>query len=210
MAEQEKKILSKFEWFLLLVSLGILALVILQNQGIHPVETVERTKISKVDESKYEDSTPFGTKKDSKDHLNSLADYFSQNRATAKAEGKDVGFNWSSLKIEDDEEKYLKDKYGNAITQEPSRDWLSAISDSYKTYKSVKSAFEELGIDPDKFINAENASKALSNPIIANSIYQKMEDDFGIPAERSRNFAEKNKQNLEKWASFVEGEMEKN
>lgn len=211
MANQEKKILSKFEWFLLLVALGIVAVVLLQNQGIQPVETVEKTRISEIDEStKYKDSTPYGTKKDSKDHLNSLADYFSKNRATAKSEGKDVGFNWSSLKVEKDEEKYLKDKYGNAISKEPSRDWLSAISDSYNTYKSVKSAFEELGIDTDKFINAENASKALSNPIIANSIYQKMENDFGIPAERSRDFAEKNKQNLEKWASFVEQEMEKN
>lgn len=202
MPEKEKKpILSKIEWFLLFVALGILALVILQNQGVHPIETVEKTEITEADNyERYEDS---------KERLNNLKDYFAKNRAQAKSEGKDVGFNWSSLKIEKDEEKYLKDKYGNAVQAEPSRDWLTAISDSYNTYKSVKSAFEELGIDTDKFINAENASKALSNPIIANSIYQKMEEDFGIPAERSRNFAEKNKQNLEKWASFVEKELEK-
>lgn len=202
MPEKEKKpILSKIEWFLLFVALGILALVILQNQGVHPIETVEKTEITEADNyERYEDS---------KERLNNLKDYFAKNRAQAKSEGKDVGFNWSSLKIEKDEEKYLKDKYGNAVQAEPARDWLTAISDSYNTYKSVKSAFEELGIDTDKFINAENASKALSNPIIANSIYQKMEEDFGIPAERSRNFAEKNKQNLEKWASFVEKELEK-
>lgn len=210
MAEQEKKILSKFEWFLLVVSLGILALVLLQNQGIHPVETVESTEISKAnDRDRYKDSTPYGTKKDSKEHLSSLADYFSKNRATAKADGKNTGFTWSSLKITKDEENYLKNKYGAPTEKEPSKDWLTAISDSYNTYKSVKSAFEELGIDADKIINVENASKALSNPIIANSVFEKIEQDFGIPAEKSKAFATKNQHDLEKWASFVEQEIKK-
>ena len=208
MAEQEKQILSKFEWFLLIVALGILALVVLQNQGIHPVETVESTEISKTDErTRYKDSTPFGTKKDNKERLNSLVDYFGKNRAAAKAEGKDTGFQWSSLKISKDEETYLKNKYGEPTQEEPSKDWLSAISDSYNTYKNVKSAFEELGIDADKIINVENASKALSNPIIANSVVEKIEQDFGIPAEKSKAFATKNQHDLEKWASFVEQEI---
>ena len=207
MAEQEKKILSKFEWFLLLVALGILALVVLQNQGIHAVETVETVEISEATNTeRYKNSTPFGTKKDNKEHLNSLANYFSKNRATAKAEGKDTGFRWSSLKISKDEEKYLKNKYGEKVETEPSTDWLTAISDSYNTYKSVKSAFEELGIDADKIINVENASKAMSNPIIANSVYEKIENKFGIPASKSKSFAEKNRQNLEEWAKFVEKE----
>ncbi|MEM1123044.1 MAG: hypothetical protein AAGJ18_21560 [Bacteroidota bacterium] len=207
MPEQQKKILSRFEWFLLIVALGILAIVLMQNQGIHPIETVESTEITDANNyDYYKDKAP----RTNSERLNNLTDYFAKNRAAAKAEGKDVGFNWSSLKIEEDEEKYLKDKYGNVIEKEPTRDWLSAISDSYNTYKSVKSTFAELGIDTDEFINAENASKALSNPIIANSIYQKMEEDFGIPAERSRDFAEKNKQNLEKWAGFVEQELSKN
>ena len=205
---EKKQILSKFEWFLLLVSLGILALVFLQNQGIHPIKTVENTEITKVDEQdSYKDSTPFGTKKNNKEHLSSLADYFSKNRAEAKADGKDTGFKWSSLKISKDEEAYLKNKYGEPVEKEPSRDWLSAISDSYNTYKSVKSAFEELGIDADKIINVENASKALSNPIIANSVFEKIEKDFGIPAEKSKAFATKNQHDLEKWASFVEQEI---
>ena len=208
MAEQEKQILSKFEWFLLLVALGILALVVLQNQGIHPVKTIESTEISKVNDRKdYKDSTPFSTKKDNKDRLNSLVDYFGENRAAAKAEGKDTGFQWSSLKISKDEEAYLKNKYGEPTEKKPSRDWLTAISDSYNTYKNVKSAFEELGIDADKIINVENASKALSNPIIANSVFEKIEQDFGIPAEKSKDFATKNKHDLEKWASFVEQEI---
>ena len=47
---EEKKILSKFEWFLLSVALGLLAVVLLQNQGIHAVETVEHTEITSADE----------------------------------------------------------------------------------------------------------------------------------------------------------------
>jgi len=208
MAEQEKQILSKFEWFLLIVALGILALVVLQNQGIHAVETVESTEISQADDrERYKENPPFGTKKGNKDRLNSLVDYFGENRAAAKADGKDTGFQWSSLKISKDEKDYLKNMYGEPVEKEPSKDWLTAISNSYTTYKNVKSAFEELGIDADKIINVENASKALSNPIIANSVFEKIEQDFGIPAEKSKDFATKNKHDLEKWASFVEREI---
>ncbi len=210
MPEQEKKILSKFEWFLLLFALGILAVVLLQNQGIHPVETVEHTKVGKVEnQESYKKNTTYGAKKNSKGRLSSLSDYFSENRAAAKADGKDTGFNWSSLKMAKDEKAYLKNKYGEPAEKEPSRDWLTAISDSYNTYKSVKSTFEELGIDADKIINVENASRALSNPIIANSVFEKIEQDFGIPAEKSKAFATENKHDLEKWAGFVEKELKK-
>ncbi len=204
MPEQEKKILSKFEWFLLSVALGLLAVVLLQNQGIHAVETVEHTEISNAQEVSRKEAI---RKKERSKELNELVSYFSENRAKAKKEGKAVGFNWSSLKIAKDEENYLKNKYGQAVEESPSSDWLSTITESYKTYKSVKTTFEELGIDASKIINPENAAKALSNPVIANSVFKKMEDDFGIPAERSRAFAEKNQQHLEKWASFVEEEI---
>ena len=210
MSAESKPILSKFEWLLLIVALSILAIVFLQNQGIHPIETVEKVNISEATNTKSKDSTPYGTKKDSKDHLNSLANYFSENRAKAKAEGKETGFKWSNLKISKDEESYLKNKYGEPANESPSTDWLSAISESYKTYKSVKSTFQELGIDPDKIINVDNASKALSNPIIANSVYQKIENKFGIPTEKSKAFAENNRQDLEKWARFVEKELQEN
>ena len=186
------------------LSLGLLAVVFLQNQGIHAVETVEHVKIN---DAKEVTQKELKRKKERSAELNKLVDYFAANRAEAKKEGKDTGFNWGSLKIATDEENYLKNKYGESIKATPSTDWLSAITESYNTYKSVKTTFEELGIDTDKIINAENAAKALSNPVIANSIYKKMESDFGIPAERSRTFAEKNQQNLEKWASFVEEEI---
>ena len=44
----------------------------------------------------------------------------------------------------------------------------------------------------------------MDNPVLAKSVYQKIEKDFGIPAEQSAAFAEKNKHNLEEWAKFVE------
>ena len=201
---EEKKILSKFEWFLLSVALGLLAVVLLQNQGIHAVETVERTEITSADE--VSKKAAIRTKEKSKE-LNELVNYFAENRANAQKEGESVGFNWSSLKIAKDEENYLKNKYGQAIEASPSSDWLSTITESYKTYKSVKTTFEELGIDASKIINAENAAKALGNPVIANSVFKKIEEDYGIPARRSKAFARKNQQNLEKWASFIEKEI---
>ena len=48
MAEQEeRKILGKFEWILLIVALGILAMVVLQNNGIYMIETTEEVELTK-------------------------------------------------------------------------------------------------------------------------------------------------------------------
>lgn len=219
MAENKKKILSKFEWFLLFICLGILAMVLLQNQGIHIIETTEKTEISKAPNSD-EISAPISAvpavptaeptrnkPKKSNEHLSDLADYFAENRAKAKAEGKDVGFDWAGLILPQDEKDYLKNKYGDAA-QSTSTDWMALISQSHKTYKSVKSVFNDLGIDADKVLTAENASRILSNPAMATSFYNKIEKDFGIPVAKSRAFAENNQQNLEEWATFVEREIE--
>ncbi len=57
MAEQEKKkILNKFEWILLIIALGILAMVILQNNGIHMVETTEEIELTE-EEIKAKETT---------------------------------------------------------------------------------------------------------------------------------------------------------
>jgi len=45
----KKKILSKFEWFLLVFAMGILAIVLLQNMGVHMIETTEKVEISEAD-----------------------------------------------------------------------------------------------------------------------------------------------------------------
>ena len=57
MAEEEKrKILSKFEWILLIVALGILVMVVLQNNDIHLVETTEEIELTEK-ERKVQEST---------------------------------------------------------------------------------------------------------------------------------------------------------
>lgn len=220
MAANEKKILSKFEWFLLIVSLGILAMVLLQNQGVNMIETTEQVKISKEIQRVEKPApitvvpaSPDARKSSSKpkkrnEHLTDLSDYFAKNRAQAKAEGKEVGFDWAGLLLPQDEKDYLQKKHGERGAQTSSTDWMALISQSHKTYKSVKSVFSGLGVDADKIMTAENASRIMSNPIMANSIYNKIEEDFGIPVAKSRSFAERNQQSLEEWASFVEKEIE--
>ena len=57
MAEEEKrKILSRFEWILLIVALGILVMVVLQNNGINLVETTEEIQLTE-EERKVQEST---------------------------------------------------------------------------------------------------------------------------------------------------------
>ena len=215
MNKQPKKILNKFEWLLLAIAIGILVMVLLQNRGINMIETTESVKVSKAKEQKrHEEPAPnsssssYQSEKDGKERLSNLADYFAQNRAQARAEGKQTGFDWSSLKIPKDEADYLKNRYEGKEQTSDETDWFSIISKSHKTYKAVKSAFNEIGIDTDKIIRPKNASKALSNPIVANSIYNKIEETFGIPAEKSRAFATKQRTTLEEWSKFVEAEIE--
>jgi len=45
----KKKILNKFEWFLLVFALGILTIVLLQNMGVNMIETTEKVEISEAE-----------------------------------------------------------------------------------------------------------------------------------------------------------------
>jgi len=138
-----------------------------------------------------------------------LADYFAANRDQARKEGKLEGFDWSSLRYSKDEVDYLKNRYdGKEMPTRNSTDWLDVLTKSHRTYTQVKDVFEDLGIDSKKILNVDNASKVLSNPLVAESVYKKMEREFGIPKEYSEDFAKKNATNLEDWAKFVEEKME--
>lgn len=133
-----------------------------------------------------------------------MADYFAKNRAVAQ-NVDNADFDWSSLGYTEDEIAYLKKHYQeNETPNRSSNDWLTRLSKSYTTYTQVKSVFEDLGIDPSTVLNVDNASKVLANPVLSKAVYQKLEKEFGIPAEQSAAFAEKNKHNLEGWAEFVE------
>jgi len=109
------------------------------------------------------------------------------------------------LDYSQDEVDYLKNRYeGKENPPRSTTDWFSLLSTSYTTYTKVKTVFNDLGIDADEVINVENASRVLSNPVVAASVYEKIEREFGIPAEKSAAFAEKNRSNLEGWTKFVE------
>ncbi len=113
------------------------------------------------------------------------------------------------MRYSEDEVDYLKNRYeGKEMSQRNATDWLDVLTKSHRTYTQVKDAFEDLGIDSKKILNVENASKVLSNPMVAESVYKKIEREFGIPKEYSEDFAKKNGGNLEDWAKFVEDKME--
>ena len=138
-----------------------------------------------------------------------MADYFAANRNQARKEGNLESFDWSSLRYSKDEVDYLKNRYdGKEMPTRNSTDWLDVLTRSHRTYTQVKDVFEGLGIDSKKVLNVENASKVLANPLVAESVYQKIEREFGIPETYSKDFAKKNATNLEDWAKFVEERME--
>ena len=78
------------------------------------------------------------------------------------------------------------------------------MTKSHQTYKKVKSTFEDLGVDVDEFVNVENASSLLSNPLISKSVFQKIEEEYGIPADQAEAWAKKHGHKIEDWAEFVE------
>jgi len=53
-------------------------------------------------------------------------------------------------------------------------------------------------------LTAENAAKLLSNPVVAKSVYLKIEKDYGIPAEQAEAWAKKHGNNIEAWAELLE------
>jgi len=81
---------------------------------------------------------------------------------------------------------------------------LTLLTNSHQTYKKVKSTFEDLGIDVDEIVNIENASSLLSNPLISKSVFQKIEEEYGIPADQVEAWAKKHGHKIEDWAAFVE------
>lgn len=198
--EPRKKILSRVEWFFLIVSLAMLTIAVLRSCGVDMVEreeTIEWTRGNGTAERAGDRARL--------ERLEQLANEPVAPRVSTEPE-TDRGFRWSRLKIEPDEKKYLTDKYGAAAVEGSPNDWFATISQSYQTYKNVKEALHELGVDTDELLNAQNAGRVLSNPVLSRSFYDKLERDFGIPAERSRAFADQNQQNLERWADFVERE----
>ena len=78
------------------------------------------------------------------------------------------------------------------------------MTNSHQTYKKIKSTFEDLGVDVDEFVNVENASSLLSNPLISKTVFQKIEEEYGIPAEQAEVWAKKHGYRIENWAAFVE------
>ncbi len=81
---------------------------------------------------------------------------------------------------------------------------MTLLTNSHQTYKKVKSTFEDLGIDVDEIVNIENASSLLSNPLISKSVFQKIEEEYGIPADQVEAWAKKHGHKIEDWAAFVE------
>ena len=95
------------------------------------------------------------------------------------------------------------------MSSRSSTDWLTLLTNSHQTYKKVKSTFEDLGIDVDEFVNVENASSLLSNPLISKSVFQKIEEEYGIPAEQAEAWSKKHGHKIEDWATFVEERMQR-
>lgn len=167
-------------------------------QRIENVQIIDNAKeeggekqIREYDASKDEENV--------EDILAQIANQHASGVSTYKEERQleKVGMSEDELRYLDEvKRKNQKNKSTN------SADWFSILRGAHKTYSSVKTAFEEAGIEVD--LVDDDVSSALVNEVAARTFSAKMNDLFGIPEEETRAFAKKGEKALSDWARFVE------
>jgi len=200
---EQKKIFGPLEIVVFLITVGLLAYMAFKSGGINITERTETVEI--VDDLKEQDArrAPRKYRETEEENvdviLRQIADQYSGKPSNTPVQ-KEV----KSQQMSQDELAYLesvKQKEKQKRKAE-SVDWFSVLSASHKTYKKVKSAFENAGIDVEKAEN--NVTSKLVNEVAARSFYNKMEEMFDIPKEDAKAFAAKGEKALSDWARFVD------
>lgn len=211
MSEPKKKLIGPLELSVLLATLVLIAYILLKSNGGKVYERAHSTQIT--------DNPTIGKKgKQTRDYspsdneesveliLQQLSENFTDKNADIEKEEL-----WEENAVSSDELDFFKDVKKRYSEQDEIRnpaDWLSILKASHKTYSKLKSVFEEAG-DSKKPVKEDNVSSLLENAIVANMIYSRLEEDFNIPKEEAKAFANKGKKALSEWAKFVEEQSKK-
>jgi len=197
MTDQKRKLLGPFEWFSLIIALGIIAYIILPKFGIHMVEQTESVEII---ENPGHSRNAKQVGHDNRDLRNSEqeVDYMLRKVAEQFSDGKEHVRDINGLSK--DETNYLNDvkkKYSYRDEIDSARDWFTVLKKSHDTYSKVKSIF---GDDN----RSTNFSSKIKDTEKAESIYDQLSNRFKISKEKAASFAEESKNDLSDWVEFVE------
>ncbi len=204
----QKKLLTNFEVFLLVGLLFAAGFLLMQKAGYSPVKQTETVEIvNRKNTSKY-------IKKQSKNKMESQ----DVERSKAEQEVEEmlknldgnqfynagVAVNTYVSKDEAEYRKEVKAEHDLEAALKDSKDLFYSLQKAHTTYSKVKNIFSnpDLPQAPNNVLSDVNG--LLENEIVANSIYNKLEDMFSIPKEKSAAFAKSGKKAVSDWAKFVE------
>ena len=203
--DSKKKLISPVELVILIVALSLIAYILLKNSGGNLYERSETIQIVDNPSAEGEEKQVRNYEMREEDRveviLQELSEqYTEENNTTSKDR-----INYDQT-LSDDELKYLdevKEKHKEEEEFISPSDWLTILKASHKTYKSIKSVFEDAD-SSGKAVKEDNVSNMLDNAIVAKNIYSKIEELFQIPEEDAKAFAEQGKKAMSDWAEFVE------
>jgi len=202
--EPKRKIIGPLELGVLVIALGLIAYILLKSSGGNVYERSEKTQI--VDNPSVEERKKQIRNYEMQDDdrveviLQQLSEHYTDN-TPAPVESIN-----EEKAISEDEMNFFEDvkkrKAQDTNTISPS-DWLAILQTSHKTYKKIKSVFEDADAS-GKPVKEDNVSRLLQNELVANTVYSRIEELFGIPEAEVKNFADQGKKAVSDWAEFVE------
>ena len=213
---EKKKIINKFEIGITILAFFIITYLFLQSKGINLTQKTETIEITDNPTSKRGyDKEKRAAERSKRDHEveNMLRKIDGRNKNRDYAPEPVVNAHDGSAKRTADEERFfnkVKSKYVDIAKKDESVDLYHILKSSKNTYLKVRDFFQDPA-DKDKSEVekiAEDVGFLLQNKSIANNIYQQIEDQFGIPAEKSKDFATKGKKAISDWAEVVEKNKE--
>ncbi|MEO1517838.1 MAG: hypothetical protein AAFV95_22650 [Bacteroidota bacterium] len=206
---EKKKLLRPFDYFVLVVALGILAFIVLQNNGIHIVERTESVEMYRPGERRGSATDRVVQQDRDRDRqleqaLQQLAARISDEEITAAPQERDIPVDGLSR----DERDYLgavEKRYAASEKLQDARDWLTVLRGSYRTYSQVRSIFGELSGQTEEAMEQQGqVNQWMAEPQARERTLERLKDSFDIPKEDLDAFARLGKNKLSEWAEFLD------
>ncbi len=199
----KKRLLGPVEKVVLVLTILLFGYLFLQKKG---VDLVDRTKSVEITDNP---NTPTASSKKKTKKVSSeverILDELSNRSNKPQHLTSSNNFDWYTA----DERDYYREltkKHQLEAEKVAEKDALAILQSGQKTYRAIRSFFQDPNEPPksDAQLLIEDVSSLLQNDLIAKTIYDKLETEFAIPAEKSEEFAKKGGQAVSDWVKFVQ------
>ncbi len=198
---KRRKLIRPYELLLLIFALLLIVYFVLQSLGVDSMKRSE--EVSFLDrsngpsepirrDSRYDESTDAVVKE--------LAERFadSDERMTNTKALREKG-------LSEEEAKFYKNvKQSKSDDNLSAAEWVGILQGSLKTYNTLKAIFDEADGVENKEVNEQTIEFVFSNPTIKTTVFNEIEQHFGIPNSTLNAFAARGSRALSDWATFVD------